>query len=259
MTRTLTLLSIVLALLAGCGDAGTGAGEATGSVDGAWVLRTGTGPDGSIELVDGHVPTLTVDGEEWGGTVCNHYGATVVSEGSSQVRVGDVFQTEMVCLADGAMEAEAAYLEAFTAITSYERAGDQLVLRGPDVELVYGELAPEADAELEGTQWRLDAVVAGSGPDGAVSSVLGEPTLELGDGQLTGHTGCNGFEGSYEVEGDRLHLSQLVSTRIGCEDALAVQEAHVLGVLGSSPTVRVEGPALELTAEDGQGLVYRTG
>jgi heat shock protein HslJ len=138
MTRSLTLLSIVLALLAGCGVA-DGDGVA-GPPAGEWVLRSGSGPGGPIELVDGHVPTLTVDGEEWGGSVCNHYGATVSSAGDGQVRVGDLFQTEMACLADGAMEAEAAYLEAFAAVTGYERGEDRLVLRGPDVELVYDEL-----------------------------------------------------------------------------------------------------------------------
>jgi heat shock protein HslJ len=150
-TELLIVLVLLLAGCAGCAGLGSGAGEGAEPPDGDWVLADGTGPDGPIELVDGHVPTLTVDGEEWGGSVCNHYGATVRVAAGNQVRVGEVVRTEMACLAEGAMASEDAYLTAFTATTSYERDDARLVLRGPDVELVYDEHAPGADAEPEGS------------------------------------------------------------------------------------------------------------
>jgi heat shock protein HslJ len=258
MMRMLTLLLTVLALLAAaCGETGTGAGEGALDLDGDWVLVDGTGPDGEVPIADAQAPTLTIDGDRWGGTVCNSYGATAQVDGD-RVRLEDVAWTEMWCEDEDLMASESAYLAAFPAVEEVERAGDQLLLTGPDVELVYAAVAPEPDADLEGTTWRLDALVEGADPDGSVSSILGEATLQLGGGQLGGHTGCNSFSAPYEVEGDRLLVGDVGQTLIGCEEALQRQEAHVIGVLEADPTILVEGSRLELAAPDGRGLVYRT-
>jgi heat shock protein HslJ len=263
MMRTLTLLLTVLALLvAGCGEAGTGAGSGAGDgtldLDGDWVLVEGTGPDGAIPIADAQAPTLSIDGERWGGTVCNSYGGTARLDGD-RVTIDELAWTEMWCEDEDLMASESAYLAAFPAVEHVARAGDQLVLTGPDVELIYDPVAPEPDAALEGTTWQLDALVEGTGPDGAVSSVLGEATLRLDGGQLGGHTGCNSFGATYEVEGDRLLVGDVGQTLIGCEEALQRQEAHIVGVLEADPSVVVDGSRLELTAPDGRGLHYRAG
>jgi heat shock protein HslJ len=255
MTRPTLLLS-VLALLLGCGDPGAGSGEGAGPPDGDWVLADGTGPDGTIELVEGHVPTLSIDGEDWGGTVCNSYGATVQVDGS-ELTITELMHTEMACMPDAAMRSEAAYFDAFQRAETYDASTGVLVLRGPEVELVYDPVEPEPDADLEGTAWRLESIVEGAGPDGSVSSVLGEPTLELDGDRLGGDTGCNSFGGDYEIDGDRLRVGQIDQTLMGCDDAMTAQERHVLGVLQSDPTWVIAGPTLELEADDGRGLVYR--
>jgi heat shock protein HslJ len=252
------LLSVLALLLAACGDPGSGAGEGADPPDGDWVLADGTGQEGPIELVEGHVPTLSIDGQDWGGTVCNSYGATVQVDGS-ELTVTELMHTEMACMPDEAMRSEAAYFDAFQRVETYDVSTGMLVLRGPDVELVFEPVAPEADVELEGTAWRLDAIAEGAGPDGSVSSVLGEPVLELDGDRLGGDTGCNSFGGDYEVEGDRLRVGQLAQTLIGCEDALAAQERHVLEVLEADPVWTIDGPSLELRTDDGRGLVYRAG
>jgi heat shock protein HslJ len=259
MMRMLTPLLLVLALLAvACGEAGTGAGEGTLDLDGDWVLVDGTGPDGEIPIAAAQAPTLTIDGDRWGGTVCNSYGATAQVDGD-RVRLDDVAWTEMWCEDEDLMSSESAYLAVFPAVARFERVGHQLVLTGPDVELVYDPVAPEPDADLEGTTWRMDALVEGAGPDGSVSSVLGEGFLEFAGGQLGGHSGCNSFSASYELEDDRLLVGDVSQTLIGCEEALQRQEAHVVGVLEADPTLLVEGSRLELTAADGRGLLYRAG
>jgi heat shock protein HslJ len=257
MMRPTLLLSVLALLLAGCGAPGVGVGEGAAPPDGDWVLADGTGPDGPIELVEGHVPTLSIDGEDWGGTVCNSYGATVQVDGS-ELTITELMHTEMACMPDEAMRSEAAYLDAFQRAETYDASAGVLVLRGPEVELVYDPVEPEPDADLEGTTWRLDSIVEGAGPDGSVSSVLGEPTLELDGDRLGGDTGCNSFGGDYELDGDRLRVGQIDQTLIGCDDALTSQERHVLGVLQSDPTWAVAGPTLELQADDGRGLTYRT-
>jgi heat shock protein HslJ len=259
MMRMLTSLVTVLVLLAAaCGETGTGAGEGGLDLDGDWVLVEGTGPDGEVPIADAQAPTLSIDGDRWGGTVCNSYGGTARVDGD-QVTIDELAWTEMWCEDEELMASESAFLAVFPAVEQVARDGDRLVLTGPDVELVYDPVAPEPDVELEGTAWLLDALVEGPGPDGAASSVIGEATLRLDGGQLGGHTGCNTFGASYEVEGDRLLVGDVSQTLIGCEDALQRQEAHVVGVLEAGPTFLVEGPRLELTAPDGRGLHFRLG
>jgi heat shock protein HslJ len=256
MTKPTMLLLVLGLLLAGCGGPGPGAGEGADPPDGGWVLSDGSGPDGTIELVEGHIPTLTIDGEDWGGTVCNSYGATVQVDGSD-LTITELMYTEMACMPDEAMRSEAAYFDALQRVETYDVSTGMLVLRGPEVELIFDPVEPEPDADLEGTAWRLDAIVEGAGPDGSVSSVLGESTLEFDGERLGGHTGCNSFGGDYEVDGERLLTGQIEQTLIGCDDALASQERHVLEVLQSDPAWSIDGPTLELQADDGRGLIYR--
>jgi heat shock protein HslJ len=157
-TKPTQLLIAVALLLAGCAGLGPGAGEDTGPPDGDWELADGTGPDGPIELVEGHVPTLTIDGEDWGGTVCNSYGATVRVDGA-ELTVTELMHTEMACTPDEAMRSEAAYFDALQGAETYDVSTGMLVLRGPEVELVFDPVEPEPDADLEGTAWRLEAIV----------------------------------------------------------------------------------------------------
>jgi heat shock protein HslJ len=257
LPAVLGLLGVLGLLAAGCGDTGAGAGDATAAPEGEWVLVEGSGPDGPIALVEGHVPTLTIDDGSWGGTVCNHYFAEAEVDGD-RVSISGVGGTEMACLADGAMESEAAYYAALGGVERHHRVGDRLVLSGSDVELVFDPVEPEPDADLEGTVWRLDAIVEGGGPDGSVSSVLGAPTLELTDGRLSGDGGCNTFSVGYELDGDRLRVGDdLMTSTASCEDAVDAQERHLLAVLDAGPTWTIEGPVLTLTADDGAGLVLR--
>jgi heat shock protein HslJ len=252
---------LTLALVAGgCGGGGASS-ESSAALNGAWVLTSGTTPDGEVEVGDGVEVTLTVDGTSWGGQVCNSYGAQDVEVGDDgSVAIGDVPRTEMACLDDRLMTAEDRYLAAFVAVTAYEVTTDELRLTGDGIELVYAPVASEPDAELVGTVWVLDTVIDGDGPDGTASSVVGdEATLELhDDGSYTFGTGCNTGGGRYELDGDRLVFPQGASgaSEQGCEGQLGVQEEHVYAVLtDTSADVHLEGQRLTLTAGD-RGLAY---
>jgi heat shock protein HslJ len=253
----LTALVATALTLAACGDPGVGAGPGgEGTPDGSWVFSEGTGPDGGIPVVEPLRPTLHIDGEDWGGNVCNSYGGTVQVDGDG-LTVTELMQTEMACLEDGSMEAEAAYLDAFGRIDRWTQEGGQLVLTGTEVELRYDPEPVEEDRDLEGTVWHLETIVEGAGPDGSASSVVGDPTLELADGRLGGHTGCNHFGGEYELDGDVLRVGETDQTLVGCEGPEAHQETVILDVLQGGPTVRVEGRTLEVTSPDGHALHYR--
>ncbi|MFZ5548443.1 MAG: META domain-containing protein [Pseudomonadota bacterium] len=98
-------------------------------------------------------------------------------------------------------------------------------------------LTPTQRAVLQHGEWQVVAI-DGRAPAAAI-------TLRLAaDGRLAGHAGCNGFTGSYTIEGDRfqpvavasttagsLAVGPLASTRKACAPAVMADEQRFLGLL----------------------------
>ncbi len=62
--------------------------------------------------------------------------------------------------------------------------------------------------------------------------------------------GCNSLSGAYWLDGERLVVSGLGGTEIGCEPALMRQDKWLAGLLTSGPMVALEGDRLTLTDGD---------
>jgi heat shock protein HslJ len=220
-------------------------------IEGAWELTQGTYDGEPIVLPEGSRITLTIEGDELGGTsACNQYGGTYELDGWS-ITIGALSMTEMAC-DEPIMAAEAAFLAALADVDTVEPSRS-LWLTGPSSDLQFGIVPPVDDAAIVGTVWILDSIITGD----AVSSVMGEPaTLELADdGTLAGSTGCRAFSGTYAITGDEVQVTQLVTDDRACPDELAGQDDHVLDVLGDGFTAAVDGA--RLTLMDGtNGLGY---
>ena len=74
------------------------------------------------------------------------------------------------------------------------------------------------------------------------------------DGTLSGNVGCNSFGGDYEVKGDTIEFSAMMSTEMFCE-AVADQESTVLAVFSESVSFKLEGDTLTITSADGTSAV----
>ena len=236
-------------LLCACGGSPSGAGPA---LDGTWLLEKGAHDGRPVPIVEGSRITMTIDGSQIGGTAaCNLYGGTIERDGAS-IRISALTMTEMAC-DEPVMAAEAAYVAALADVTTAARDGDRLALGGPEVELEFSLLPPVPAAELIGTIWTLDSLIAGD----AVSSVSGEPaTLQLrDDGTLSGSTGCRSFGGTYEVIGDEVRVTDLAADARACPDELAGQDDHVLAVVGDGFAVTIDGNRLTLS-DGASGLGY---
>lgn len=251
--RRLPVALLAVALLASACN-GIYAGQG-GDLDGDWVLTSGQGPEGPVDLPDGTRATLRVDGQEWGGQVCNHYFATAHVDGQ-EVTLSAIGATQMGC-EQPLMDAERRYHAALAQVSRWEEAADVLRLTGPDTELVYQRAEPVPDADLVGTTWQLESLAHGVGPDGTVSQALGEETLHLDvDGTFFVRTGCNPGAGTYEVDGEVLRADLRDATDKRCGQAEEAQEEHVFAVLTGAPTVEVSGDRLVLTTDAG-ALHYR--
>jgi heat shock protein HslJ len=239
---------------------GNGSGPATPSANpsdpgtpaGSWILAKATTPTGEIPILDDHPITLVIDAEKVGGhAACNIYGGTVTVNGDA-IRLAAMSMTEMACADDRAMNAEAAYMTALSAVTRWSREGDRLILSGDGLELTFALQPPVQDAKLIGTTWVLDTLMQGD----TASTVLGEATLNLAaDGTFIGSTGCRQLTGSYKVSGDSIDLSNVTSTG-DCKDELQGQDALVVDVLDGQVTAAIDGPILTLLAGDQEGLGF---
>jgi heat shock protein HslJ len=77
------------------------------------------------------------------------------------------------------------------------------------------------------------------------------------DGTLIGNSGCNGYSGSYTVEGNQITFSPIVSTRMLCDKAIMEQETAIHQVLTNTASFKIEGNQLTLTNND-RLLVFTT-
>lgn len=72
------------------------------------------------------------------------------------------------------------------------------------------------------------------------------------EGNIAGHGSCNRFGGSCQIEGEKIKVGPLRSTRRACEPDVMEQEYKFLALLGAAATWSLEGDKLVLTTPDGE-------
>jgi heat shock protein HslJ len=112
--------------------------------------------------------------------------------------------------------------------------------------------------------WRLERIqMPGGSTD--VTPEDGKPSIRFGDEadasggnvrRMTGRTGCNAFQGSYEIGGDgTLKIVSVHPTEIHCgERALQIEQAY-LAALYEVAGWEVEGDLLRLRSADGKTVI----
>ncbi len=145
------------------------------------------------------------------------------------------------------MAQEAAYLRALETATSYEITNQSLTISNSEgkIVLAFAKISPPP---LAGTGWTLTAY---NSPNRGFLNVLTGSVITLefeDDGKLTGSTGCNSFTASYQVDGEKIQIRSLVSTRNNCNapGGLMEQEEAYLRSLQEATRYAVEGEMLHL-------------
>jgi len=108
---------------------------------------------------------------------------------------------------------------------------------------------------LTGIDWRLISL----GPAGAETGVVAGTTVTLTfgeDNRANGSTGCNSYSGTYQVRGDNISFSRLVSTRRACLDQKAnEQEQRFLSTLGGANRFRLASNRLTIYSDRGRSVL----
>lgn len=73
----------------------------------------------------------------------------------------------------------------------------------------------------------------------------------LGGGKLEGFGSCNGFSGTYDLDGTKLRILSVAATKMACADsALNRQETRFMGTLESTRTFSISAGRLTLRSAD---------
>ena len=102
--------------------------------------------------------------------------------------------------------------------------------------------------------WKLVSYGDAANPTPALADV--DTTITFEDRQMGGNVGCNGFGGAYELSGDEITFSGIMSTMMFCEQTSA-QEQGVLSVFADNGALQIElnGDSLTITSADGASVV----
>ena len=80
-------------------------------------------------------------------------------------------------------------------------------------------------------------------------------TLRLDNGHLSGYSGCNRYVGGYVLDGDRLTLGPIATTRMACEPEAMEAEAEFLSALGAATRLVTSEEELVLSDKGGSELL----
>jgi heat shock protein HslJ len=239
-------ISFACLALAACAASSTSSGtEITGTI---WIL---TELNGNPPVAGSSITAMfTQDGKISGTAGCNQYLGSYRISGNTISISGTLATTLMMCEIS-LMTQETAYLEALQEAKSYSTMGDQLSLINPDNAVSAVFKAQKQD--LAGTSWE---VITYNNGKQAVTSVMAGTSLTAdfgADGTLSGKSGCNSYSGSYKVEGSKISIGPIASTKMYCNEPAGVmeQETQYLLALESAATYRIEGNSLELRTQDG--------
>jgi heat shock protein HslJ len=237
-------LSALILAVTSCGASQSGSGGLTGKV---WALADLMGKP----LVAGTNITAEFgsEGKVSGSSGCNQYNGTYTVSGKN-ITVTPTASTLMAC-DQAVMDQENAYLDALGQAKTYAVTGDQLTLAGAAKSGLAVYQAQSQD--LAGTSWQ---VIGYNNGKGAVVSVMAGTTLtaEFGaDGNLSGNSGCNTYNGPFTVTPDQIKIGPLATTRMACAEPAGVmeQEALYLAALETAATYKIEGMRLQLRTADG--------
>lgn len=199
--------------------------------------------------VSGTSVTLFFVGEDKAGgdAGCNTYNGTYKVNGSS-LTFGSMMSTAMAC-EPPIMDQEQAYLKALGETKSYEGTADNLILKDASGKEL-AVFAPYQPSALAG-EW--DALAINNGKEAVVSVQNGTTVTAIfgSDGKLSGNAGCNTYNGTYTIDGDKITIGPLATTRMACEQAVMDQESAYLNALANAATFNLGKDSLELRDANG--------
>jgi len=210
-----------------------------------------------VNVLPGTEITAAFEDEQVSGIAgCNQYFGAYTSEGNT-LEITVIGFTEMYCAPVEVMEQEGEYFSTLESAASYQVVADRLEISNSASEtiLVFGvsEAAP-----MTGTPWKLNLLDDGEGK--VISTIAGtEITMVFSeDGSLSGSSGCNTYNGPYEIKAEQITIGPIASTMMSCTDPglIMEQEFAYLQMLETVTNYQIKGNELELVNAKGARLIF---
>jgi len=229
------------------------AARATGTLEGpTWVLESFEEGGGSRAVPEGvRITARFEDGMVSGSSGCNRFHGPYRVE-AGKPTFGPLATTRMAC-PEPESSHESAFLAAMASATVVSVQGDRMTVTHERGALSFREEPP---AKLPGSSWTITGY--NNGKHAVVSSLQGTaPTIEFGDGTVSGSTGCNAFTGPYQVDGEALTFGRFAVTQKMCvkPEGIMEQEAQLLAALAEAAGWTIDGDHLDLYRADRGRLV----
>ena len=243
----LVLVMIASFVLAACQP------KTSASLDGtSWILVELNGQP----ALSNTTVTLNLNGETiTGNDGCNHFGGTYSSEGDSFKVNDDLMGTLMAC-EETIMTQAGEFNNALRETSKYTISDDRLHLLDENGNSL--AIFEAQSQELAGSSWLATYVLIESS-EGVVSSSgiqAAQQTLNFTeDGKINGNAGCNEYFSNYEVDGNKLSISPIGSTRMFCGEGLIAEETAFLTALEKAASYRISGDSLQIFAADETTLI----
>ncbi|MCI0425688.1 MAG: META domain-containing protein [Actinobacteria bacterium] len=265
-----TGLAVVLLLVSACLGS-----DFADSIEGNWILESGSGDGGPLLILDDHPITLTLDGAQIGGVAaCNLFGGNyrVGSTGNFQIVEGLAI-TEMDCSPPEVMDSESQFMTAILAVDKVALVEGGLIFTGGGYEMrfVANPDAPppaadgttgDPDQPVSNADWfsaetHGDWVLVTGTADGSALQIADTHpiTLSLSDQGFGGTSGCNGYGFALPLPADG-SFPPIVSTMMACDPPEVMDaEAAYLSALQRFESASIVDGQLVIEG-DGVLLVY---
>jgi len=250
VNRFVWLLPILLVPLAACGS------DSAGDADGDAIEITGELTYlQRIALVPGGTATVTLEDVSRADDAAPVIAEQTIELDDQQIPIAFELSVDAADLEPNGMYSVRAQIEDADGALTWTT--DTVNLIDPDAgstdlgDLVLVQVdssgSDGAASPLTGT-WNVTEV------DGTPAITDAPATLVFGDdGTLSGTTGCNSYNTSFEIDGDQLVLGEIAMTLMACIGEVGDQEAAFLAVLGDSPTFDLLDTDAQLTIENASG------
>jgi len=229
-------------------------------VGSSWqLLRFNNGKNGMESNLTTEKITLVFgeDGKVSGNAGCNNFNGGYEVDGD-KLTVGPLATTRKMCAEpEGVMETESIFLENLSAAASYAIQDDETLVIFDSEGTKLLVFTPAKQISLTDTPWQLLSFNNGKG--GMVSNLATSKITAVfdQDGMVLGNAGCNDYNGSYEIDGDKLTVGPLATTRKMCDEPQDVMETEqaFLKNLESAATFTIEEKTLTIFGSDGTKLL----
>jgi putative lipoprotein len=113
----------------------------------------------------------------------------------------------------------------------------------PDTQAIEHSAGEPEALDLVGTSWLAESIDGVEVVEGAQSTLM---FIENGD--VSGNGACNRFMGAVQIEGDRIAIGHLASTKMACPEAVMDQENRFMHALARADRVKL--------SEDGSLMLF---